>query len=221
MNALEGILVLSVVSVIPGILWVWFFNRQDRQEPEPIPLLAWTFFLGMLSIIPAALLEMPFRTFLVSPQSSLLRFINMVLFVGLVEEASKFVAFFVASYHSKHFNQPIDGIIYSVTAALGFASVENLLYTGAFGLSVAWARSVITFLAHASFSGIVGYYTALEKLKGFHWKYVWRGLGLASLLHGTYNFLIMEELLPPLFVIPMVYLTYRFLVGKINKAKQI
>ncbi|MBK7649981.1 MAG: PrsW family intramembrane metalloprotease [Flammeovirgaceae bacterium] len=39
------------------------------------------------------------------------------------------VNFFVrALYNNKHFNEPFDGIVYSVMVGMGFATFENILY---------------------------------------------------------------------------------------------
>lgn len=210
---------LLILSFVPGILWVWFFNRQDSDEKEPVSLLALTFFLGMLSIIPAALVELPFRELLLDPPNSLVRLVALIVFVGFVEEFAKFIAFYVAAYRSQHFNEPVDGIIYAVTAGLGFAAVENLLYALSFGIEVAPVRAVVTSLAHASFSGLVGYYAAQVKLRDEPWTVGLYGIALASVLHGFYNWVIADRLFSPALAIPMVYIIYRFLAGKIQKAK--
>lgn len=213
------LLLLLILSFVPGILWVWFFNRQDSSEREPVSLLARAFVLGMLSIVPAALVELPFRELLLHPPNTLARLILMILFVGFVEEFAKFAAFYLAVYRSEHFNEPVDGVIYAVTAGLGFAAVENMLYALSFGIEVAPVRAVVTSLAHASFSGLVGYYVAQVKLQGESWTFGLYGLVIATVLHGFYNWVIADQLFSPALAIPMVYIIYRFLAHKIRLAK--
>lgn len=211
-------MLLLIVSLIPGVLWVWFFNRQDSNDREPLSLLIRTFLFGMLSVGPAALFEAPFRALLVEPAHPLVRLLALVVFVGLVEEFMKFLAFYLAVYHLEAFNEPMDGIIYAVTAALGFATVENLLYTASFGLAVIPARAVVASLAHASFSGLAGFYVALVKFRGAPWTTGLMGLMLAAVLHGVYNFILIDGSFPPILAIPMVYVIYRFLAKKIREA---
>lgn len=211
--------ILLIVSLVPGVAWVWYFNRQDYHDREPFRLLARAFVVGMLSVIPAALLEIAFRMPLISAGSSLMRFVTLVLFVGFVEEFAKFAAFYLAVYRAEEYNEPLDGIIYAVTAALGFATVENLLYTVSFGLSVAPARALIASMAHASFSGLTGYYVGLVTFRAQPWTVGLYGLGVASVLHGLYNFLIVDGTFPAWLAIPMIYGVYRFLTGKIRETR--
>jgi RsiW-degrading membrane proteinase PrsW (M82 family) len=49
-----GILVLALT---PGIFWLWLIYRWDKYQPEPRLLVIRTFLLGMVVVIPVALLE--------------------------------------------------------------------------------------------------------------------------------------------------------------------
>lgn len=211
-------LLLLTASLVPGVLWVWFFYRQDSREKEPIGLLILTFGLGIVAILPAAWLEMPFRDVLISPGNSLIRLVVMIVSVGLIEEASKLAAVYPA-YRSPEWNEPLDGIIYGSTAGLGFAAAENLLYALTFGFGVLPLRAVIASLAHASFSGLAGFYLAQVKMQGeSRWVAVY-GLLVAAALHGFYNFVVIDDAIPPALAIPLVYLVYRHLSTKIRAAR--
>ena len=78
------------------------------------------------------------------------------LWVGIVEEFFKFLAVRVTVYRSKEFNEVMDGMIYMVSAALGFAATENVGYMLGFGFSVGFLRAILSYLAHISFSAILG-----------------------------------------------------------------
>lgn len=211
-------ILLILATLVPGILWVWFFYRQDTADKEPIGLLALTFGLGVVAILPAAWLEMPFRDILISPGNSLARLIILIVTVGLIEEASKLGALYPA-YRSPSWNEPVDGIIYGSTAGLGFAAAENLLYAVTFGFGVLPLRAVIASLAHASFSGLAGFYLAQVKLRGQSaWVAVY-GLLVASALHGLYNFVVIDDAIPPALAIPLVFVIYRHLSSKIQEAR--
>ena len=51
------VLSFLLLAFAPGIFWLWFFVRKDIYRPEPKRLLALTFFLGMVSTIPAAIVN--------------------------------------------------------------------------------------------------------------------------------------------------------------------
>jgi RsiW-degrading membrane proteinase PrsW (M82 family) len=90
----------------------------------------------------------------------------------------------------KQFDEPVDGIIYSSVLALGFASFENLqhlTYLSGFEL---FGRAVAGPLVHTIFASIWGYTTGITHLrKGRIFLAAAAGLGLASILHGLYDFL--------------------------------
>lgn len=212
---------IFVISLIPGLLWVWFFYRQDRDDKEPFKLILVSFFGGMIAVIPAALWESPFRQLIVDPPNMLVRFLVAFLVIGLGEEAFKLLSVYVTAYRRDEFNEPSDGIIYSVTASLGFASLENAFYTAAFGLAVAPVRAIITSLAHASFGGVAGLYLACAKLRhDVGWIDVLKGLGIAAFLHGLYDFLIMARLVHPFFAFFLIFITYRYVAVQLAKLSQ-
>ena len=57
------------------------------------------------------------------------------LVIAPIEEFAKLLAVWIAVYRTQDFREPIDGIIYSATAALGFACIENVIYL------CLWARA--------------------------------------------------------------------------------
>ena len=96
------------------------------------------------------------------------------------------------------FDEPHDSIIYMITAALGFAAMENILiafkvYPEGFGaaLGIISLRFTGATLLHALASGIVGYFLGLAWFF-YHFKkqIVAFGLILASFLHLIFNYLI-------------------------------
>lgn len=208
---------IFLISLVPGALWVWFFHRQDRYEKEPLHMLVITFVAGMIAVVPAAIWEAPFRELLIHPPNMFVRFLVAVLVVGLGEEAFKLLAVYFTAYRSDEMNEPADGIIYAVTASLGFASLENAFYTVSFGLAVAPVRALITTLAHASFGGVAGLYLGLAKTRDDVGAVdVLKGLGIAAFLHGFYDFLIIARLVHPIVAILIIYFTYRFVSGKLQ-----
>ncbi|MGE5573872.1 MAG: PrsW family intramembrane metalloprotease [Bacteroidota bacterium] len=218
-----GFLALTLVSLGPGLLWVWFFYRKDRAEPEPKALVTKAFLFGVASVFPAAFLEAPFRRVITTGRRDLLALLVVsILVVGVVEEISKFVAVKVAAYDNAEFDEVMDGIVYGVAAGLGFAATENLFYATTYGLAVGVFRAFITDLAHASFSGIVGYYLGRAKFDARHATgLVARGLGTAIVLHGAYDFLIIGGIVPATFGIFMVLATYAYLSRKIVQARKL
>ncbi len=94
---------------------------------------------------------------------------------------------------SPRFRYIVDGAVYGIAAGLGFALSENLfIYLPQAGdavLGVALSRALSTSLMHATASGLVGISLGrLRRTVGARRKvFPLVGIGLAILLHATYN----------------------------------
>ncbi|TDX48910.1 PrsW family intramembrane metalloprotease [Orenia marismortui] len=208
---------LLFVSLLPGLLWVYFFYRKDRYEPEPAALVLKAFIYGALAVVPVGFIETPFARSISNPSNLFILLLLTIGVIGIVEEFAKFAVIRYTIYNSEEFDEPVDGIIYSVSAGLGFAALENLLYTYVFGFQVGLIRAVITSLVHASFSGIMGYYLGKAKIEKQP-SLIYKGLILVIILHGVYDFLIMSGLVSNYIVYSMVGLFYVYLIMLINRA---
>lgn len=181
---------LILVAFTPGLFWLWFFLRLDIYRPEPKRLIAITFLLGCLSTIPAGIVNTTFGVAqLVEANPDLLTFATgMLLVVGPIEELCKFSVVRLVPYRSLYFDEPMDGLVYGVTAALGFASLENLLYVFQFGPEVMLFRAPISTLAHLVFGSIWGYALGQHHSSGGNKTWLVVGsLGLAAVVHALFN----------------------------------
>ncbi len=185
---------LFIASIGPGLVWLWLFYRQDRYEPEPVRKVLKVFLAGLLLVIPAGLLEQIWRDQIVNAirDADWVSFLGLAFIViALIEEGLKSIVLIWMTSKSHELNEPVDGVIYGITLGLGFASLENLLWASLFGYGVALLRAVVTTLAHASFTGWMGYYISKYKLES-NWEISFLGKGflLALITHGAYDFLL-------------------------------
>jgi RsiW-degrading membrane proteinase PrsW (M82 family) len=188
--ALVGI----VLALVPAAVWLAFFYRRDRQEPEPrsmvigVAVLAWL--IGTAVVIP--LLEGVLDVSSWIAATPLVYFLGSVLVVGAIEEFSKYAAVRATVYGSAEFDEPVDGIVYGSAAGVGLATALNIAFvidSGGLDLGAATIRIVVTALAQASFAGVMGYFLGRHK---FELRPIWwmpLGVGMAALLNGTFAFL--------------------------------
>jgi RsiW-degrading membrane proteinase PrsW (M82 family) len=204
---------MLVLPALPGLVWLWMFYRTDAYQPEPKHLVAATFGLGALATIPAALAELgcarvyPFlgaveHAMLAShPAGSVTPLvIGCFVVIGPIEELVKFLAVRLYVYRRPEFDEPIDGIIYAAAAALGFASIENVLYVLDFrGHSVRWplffARALLAVPGHVLFSSLWGYSLGRRKFGPHPTAGM---LSIAAFLHGLYDLLALVPMTRPL-----------------------
>jgi RsiW-degrading membrane proteinase PrsW (M82 family) len=115
-------------------------------------------------------------------------------------------------FKRKEFNEPLDGIVYAVMIGMGFAAFENLLYVSDGGLGVALLRMVTAIPAHAVFAVVMGYHVGLAKFDITHKSELLRkGLVYPILLHGAYDFFLLQKSIPMLFILAFAGL---FFAGK-------
>ncbi len=186
------------LSLVPAVAWIVYFYYQDRYEKEPLRLLIWSFILGCLSVIPAIIIEL-YLTGVIEFQIpfSPLRIMVMMLMVGFTEEICKYLGVRYGTYKNPEFNEPMDGIVYSVTVAMGFAFVENIGYmlkfqaaSGLIGaVSIGILRALFSMFGHATFGVIQGYFIGKARFNPRQERQlIWTGVFLASIVHALYNF---------------------------------
>ncbi len=152
--------------------------------------MARVFVYGLLCTVPANLLEnltgaqLRQETLL---QSTLASFV----LIAPIEEFFKLAAVWVSVYRRPDFRTPADGVIFAMTAGLGFASVENALYLSRLGPEIWTSRLIYATPAHMMFAAMWGYSMGVSRFdaKG-EISSVARGFGLAVCFHGAYNFLV-------------------------------
>ncbi len=183
------ILFLTALAIAPGIAICLYIFINDKYEKEPLSLLVRCFFWGVLSIVPALLLSTLSENWF---QESLL--LEVFIGIALSEELSKYLCLRFYAFPKKAFNEPYDGIVYSVMIAMGFATLENILYTFEGGVSVGMLRMFTAVPAHATFGIVMGYFAGLAKFSpGKRRQHLMTGLISATLLHGAYNYCLFQN----------------------------
>ena len=207
---------LIIFSLAPSIIWLLIFLRRD-SHPESNRMILKVFFLGMLAVIPAALLELGFfdKAVLVPLPRIVMQIISVFLGIALVEEIFKYLVVKKFVLRDSEFDEPVDAMLYMIIAALGFAAAENLLifvpmYAN-FQLFEASVTSIFRFVGatflHALCSGLIGYYMALSFLRvKSRFKLIAKGVLIAVLMHGPYNLSIMEIEGGFKFIVPILIL---------------
>ena len=187
-----------LIAFTPGLFWLWFYLRKDSYRPAPRRLIAITFGLGCLAIVPAGIIE-----WIVLGDSFLEEgagfggvAAGMLFVVGPVEEVCKFAAVRLKAYRSPYFDEPMDGLVYAAAASLGFASLENLIYVLEFGPEVMIGRAPISTVAHLVFGSIWGYALGVHHASGRRRPMLVAGaLVLGASTHAVFNILVSVPLL--------------------------
>lgn len=206
-------MLLLTCALAPSAALLYYFYMRDKYEKEPRRLLIKAFLLGGAVVIPVLFVEMSLNIFDMADSSLLAAGYTAFVVAGLVEEAFKYMLFFLYVWKDREFNEMYDGIVYSVFISLGFATVENIAYVISTGFNTALIRSLTAVPAHALFGVAMGYYLGIAKFAKpkYRRKLIWRGFLVPILLHGLYDFILFSQRFYMLiFFIPyMLYLWRR------------
>lgn len=194
-------------GIIPAIIWLLFWLEED-EDPEPNRLLVISFLSGVLAIPVAFVLSFLWSKavpYLVNsnifPETyEVLTGLAYILGLAFSEEYAKYFIVHALIFWRRDYNEPADAMVYLITAALGFAAFENILYLAepfrlgfTFGFEITNLRFIGSTLLHALSSGLLGYFIA-----GSFWKphlskevALLFGLLFATLLHTIFNLLIL------------------------------
>ncbi len=192
---IEAVSLAFLFGFVPILIWLIFWLFQDLKHPEPKRLIALTFLVGMLSVF----LVIPLQK--IAANQLPIGFL-LILIWAAIEEGMKFFVVWLVVLHSTAVDEPIDIPIYMITAALGFAALENTLFlltplSGGDllqGLVTGNLRFIGATLIHVLSSAVIGGALAFAFFKSKSRKFVYGTIGviLAVSLHTLFNLSIIN-----------------------------
>jgi len=205
---MHGWALAIVAGAAPSLFLLTFFYLRDRWQREPMHRVLMAFALGLYAMAAARGLAVTVLGFLppdwLSSGTEAARLFESFALAGLIEETAKWVILVAAVYHWDEFDEPLDGVVYGVALALGFATLENVFYiaqaqTGVDrGFTVAWQRALFAVPAHALFGGAMGYYAGRTKFDRTNPAALWSDRVCCLLVpiafHGAYNYALHHRL---------------------------
>jgi Predicted membrane protein len=185
--------IAAVVAFVPACIYILPLVWLDRYDPEPLWLLALAFAWGALvSVIFSAtvndLMGMAFG-----------QLVAGVVSAPVFEEGSKGLGLILLLlFFRREFDDILDGIVYGGVIALGFATVENVLYYGRGLLQggfpqlavLFFLRGVLSPFAHVTFTAMTGIGCGISRESHNPIVRLFLpvlGYGLAVMLHAIWN----------------------------------
>lgn len=164
--------IAAVVAFTPAMIYLLPFLWLDRYDPEPLWLLALAFAWGALvAVIVSFVINTAVGVVVMSVtrDPSLATIAGAVISAPVFEEGSKGLGLVILLiFFRRYFDDILDGIVFAGMIALGFATVENVLYygnaiggapEGMVGASLAILfvmRGILSPFAHVTFTAMTG-----------------------------------------------------------------
>lgn len=196
------LLILATIPAVGLLILVYF---SDKLEKEPIGLIFGLLGMGLLSTIPSIIAEeigVTVLDILFPSQGMVYNFFLYFFVVAVAEELFKFLFMFMITWKNKNFDYVFDGVVYAVSASLGFALIENIGYVFTqrwqfgflAGVGTGISRAFLAIPLHTAVAIFMGYFYGKAKEATFQNKfgkcalYIILSLIVPMLMHGIYDF---------------------------------
>ncbi|MBL8171597.1 MAG: PrsW family intramembrane metalloprotease [Acidobacteria bacterium] len=199
MAALQQIIFIPLLSLLPCVLWLWYFSSRSRYKRTAFGVLGKTFLLGALATIPTLFLNLFGQSIFIElfGRTQLSHALVLFFVVGPVEELIKLLVVYLYVYRRPEFDEPLDGVVYSATAALGFAAIENVIYLAQNDPMLVLLRGPLSNPGHALFSALWGLSLSRAKaapnLASKRGPIILRGWLAAALVHSLFDLLLVAS----------------------------
>jgi RsiW-degrading membrane proteinase PrsW (M82 family) len=191
------IIVTNILASACLVLLVYFFDINEKEPPWTLVKvyifsILLTFLFGKLKYFLFTRFEWQFPVL----------FENYIV-AGFFEELLKLIVILIFVWHLKSFNEEIDGVIYFLIVAAGFAVLENVGYafrfvlhpfifgmkTGQMGIYKKALQDIVVLRAvsgHIFINVVSGVFLGFAKRMRKWWLLI-PGFIVSVLLHGTWN----------------------------------
>ncbi len=167
----------TVIAFTPAVIYAFPLIWLDRFDPEPPWLIALAFSWGaVVAVLVSIVLNTLFGAvvYVGTGVPEVAEIASAVISAPIVEEASKGIGLLILILaFRRYFDDILDGIVFGGLIALGFATVENVLYYGRgiddaisqYGLTSSAAlsflflfalRGILSPWAHVTFTAMIG-----------------------------------------------------------------
>jgi protease PrsW len=207
LNNITPIIYALLGGILPALIWLFFWLKQDEKKPEPKSMILLAFVGGIIAVFLSLYLEKIaygispdkffsadflkpvlswFKHISETQNIALNRLLLVSIFAPIIEEASKFVLAYILVLRSKADDEPIDPMIYMITIAIGFAAIENVMFlidpmmknNIIFGFLTGNMRFIGATLLHTVSSVTIGMFIGFNFYDSKLKKFIWTIAGL-------------------------------------------
>ena len=213
-------LIILAATILPPLAFVRILDRFDRFKKEPRRLLVKLILMGIVSAVVAIPIELILEPMIAWLPATIVVPAEVVLGVAVPEEGVKLAAMLLVVRYRKEFDEVLDGALYGVTAAMGFALLENILYVigSDDAMTTALLRGVTAIPLHALAGGFIG--LAVGRYRIENRGSIGGGFLLAVLFHAVYDWFLMDPRVPGWPILLVLVFGWWILIARLKKARR-
>jgi protease PrsW len=186
-------------AILGTVVWVLFLRRIDTTGRSAWLPIVFTFLGGAIFSFMALILydfvrwELGFH--LSADGNVGLDLLYCVFGIGFIEELVKIIPFLLLLQFTSRVQSPLSYIVYASVSALGFAFVENLMYFDAGHIGIMHGRVLICNVFHMFATSTIAFGMMLGRYRfgKLQWPFFFLFFVLAALMHGLYDFWLINE----------------------------
>ena len=196
-------LIIILAAVLPALVIVGYIVFRDKNRREPISQVWKGVRYGVGSALLALVVGAPFSVLaemvpvLDYTETFWGALYGSFFMAAVPEELAKLLMLYLLLRKNPYFDERMDGIVYAVAVAMGFAGFENILYL--FENEEIWGtvgaiRALFSVPGHFCFAVFMGYYYSLAHFdkKNRQELNLFLMLAVPIVLHGVFDFLLMS-----------------------------
>lgn len=192
-------ILLVILAVLPTFIIGYYVYKNDKHK-EPFRILISLFLFGIVSAIGVIGLSAVLESFIpvLSKDTSIMNipelFLKVFIEIAFIEELCKWFIVYFLGYRNLEFDETYDIIIYSIFVALGFATIENMIYILKTNtVQIAVQRALFSVPAHTAYAIFMSYYLCkakINRLKGNNKekKDILLSILVPTIAHGIFDF---------------------------------
>lgn len=192
-------IILVILAVLPTFIIGYYVYKNDKHK-EPFRILISLFLFGIVSAIGVIGLSAVLEKLIpiLAKDTSIMNipelFIKVFIEIAFIEELCKWFIVYFLGYKNLEFDETYDIIIYSIFVALGFATIENIIYIlREHTIQIAVERAIFSVPAHTAYAIFMSYYLCkakINRLKGNNKEKVDIAFSIIvpTIAHGIFDF---------------------------------
>ncbi len=210
---------LLTAAIAPGLALLVYFYLKDRYDTEPIGSVARLFVIGLLIVFPIMVIQ---RGFVLGFGENPIMF-SFGVSAGIEEFVKWFLVYYLI-YRQGAIKHSYDAIVYATAISLGFATMENVIFSLYYepSVQVLITRALLPVSGHALFGVTMGYYLGKAMYHPLTEKrYLSYALFMPIVWHGIYDYILLTASKQWLWlIIPFMVWMWTRSLRKMNRARR-